>query len=178
MFLVLKRNYRASSNMNRFPALLFLLLALSSCNRTLLTNNTPQCKFRLTQQALLLTNKRWQEVSIEARRLSAGAMPTTKDFKDVTGQFSPSDLDDVAIFDEKGTYVFDEGPVKARPESPQVYEKGTWCICKGGNQLILTNGPAITVYDIIRLEEKSLVLQLHRTKEEVADTYLLTYQPF
>ena len=115
--------------MNRFPALVLLLLAFSSCNRTLLTRNTPPCKFRLTQQALLLANKRWQEVSIEARRLSDGAMPTTKDFKDVTGQFNPSDLDDVAIFDAKGTYAFDEGPVKARPESPQVYEKGTWCIC-------------------------------------------------
>ncbi|CAD5275710.1 MULTISPECIES: hypothetical protein [unclassified Imperialibacter] len=164
--------------MNRFPALVLLLLAFSSCNRTLLTRNTPPCKFRLTQQALLLANKRWQEVSIEARRLSDGAMPNTKDFKDVTGQFNPSDLDDVAIFDAKGTYVFDEGPVKARPESPQVYEKGTWCICKGGSQLILTNGPAITVYDIIELKEQSLVLQLQRSNEDIADTYLLTYQPF
>ncbi|MEQ8534343.1 MAG: hypothetical protein RIB86_20990 [Imperialibacter sp.] len=105
-------------------------------------------------------------------------MLTTKDFKDVTGQFNPSDLDDAAIFDAKGTYVFDEGPVKARPESPQVYEKGTWCIYKGGSQLILTNGPTITVYDIIELKEQSLVLLLHRTNEEIADTYLLTYQPF
>jgi hypothetical protein len=164
--------------MTKYPALLILLLVLVACNKTLLTKSTPPCKFRLTPQAQLLVDKRWKEISIEARRLSEGAMPSTKDFKDITGQFSPSDLDDAMVFNKKGTYVFDEGQMKARPQSPQIYESGNWCICRGGEQLVLSNGPAITVYDILQLEENSLILQLHRTKEEVADTYLLTYQPF
>ena len=68
--------------------------------------------------------------------------------------------------------------MKARPESRQIYESGSWCICKDSRQLALINGPSITVYDIIELQQNSLILQLYRTREEVADIYLLTFQPF
>lgn len=81
------------------------------------------------------------------------------------------------VFNKNGTYVFDEGKTKARPGSAQVYEQGNWCICAGGNQLILGSGPSITSYEVIRLEENVLVLQLMRTRNEKADAYLLTYQP-
>ncbi len=157
---------------------LILIGILSACSKPLLTKNTLPCKFRLTPQAEMLVDKAWRETSIEAKKDSGDSTHSSKGFKNITGQFHPSDLDDIVMFSRKGTYLFDEGKEKARPEGAQVYESGKWCICNDGAQLVLANGPSLTVYQIIEVEENSLILKLQRTNEKVADTYLLTYRPF
>jgi hypothetical protein len=166
-----------SQLMRRNLLLISLALVTWACSNSVLVKQRLPCKFRMSQQAQVLVGKQWKEISIEAKRQVNNAMPSSKDYRDITGQFSASDLDDVMVFSRNGTYVFDEGNVKARPESAQIYESGNWCICKGGKELALINGPSLTIYNIVELHDKSLVLQLHRTNEVLADTYLLRYIP-
>lgn len=149
-----------------------VLLAVTclSCSRKLVYEQTIPCRFELNETALQLAGKKWTETDIELRRLEKDSA-----YNEITGQFMESDLDDVMYFNSNGTYIFDEGKRKARPQSPQVYENGKWCLCENGNQLALISGPSVTIYDIVALSENVLQLRLLRIKGEKEEAYLLTY---
>lgn len=84
--------------------------------------------FYMNDVGRMLINKKWVEVSIEV-------IQTDTLSKDITGQFMKSDLDDIIVFSEDGTYEFDEGKTKARNESSQIYQKGIWRINEQGEIL-------------------------------------------
>jgi len=155
--------------MSRIAILCLLVFVVVSCKRAVYQSGFEDCQFKLTPQTRMLVGKRWTETSIQTKKLDGD-----QEFKDITRQFMPSDLDDIVIFNKDGTYLFDEGKTKAREKGAQIYESGTWCICNPGNQLVLGTGPSRTVYEIVRLENDHLVLHLLRPDSEV---YLLTYQP-
>lgn len=128
--------------------------------------------WQASSDSQFLINKKWTEVSIEVIKHHNDS----SDF-DITDQFMKSDLDDLMIFKEDGTFVFDEGISKARRESNQIYSSGKWTLDQASSQLSLCMNGEMTIYEIITLKPELLILQLELKKPGKSYTYLLTYHP-
>ena len=121
-----------------------------------------------TKTYAMLINKNWKEVSIEV----FGADDNLN--KDITHQFMKSDLDDIILFNDNGTYLFDEGRSKARNESSQVYDNGTWTFDHYTNSLELLSHEIYTTYQLIKISNETLILKLEIPSKNYF--YLITYQ--
>ena len=115
----------------------------------------------------MLTAKRWKEINIEV-------FDDSELHKNITHQFMKSDLDDIILFMENGTYLFDEGQSKARDVSAQIYENGNWQLNSEDKTLVLSTKNSTTTYKIQELTDNELVLELPVESKEYH--YVLTYQ--
>ena len=157
------------NQMKNILFLLFSLFLLTSCSKTYQTSSTipPQWDFQLTAESMTLLDKQWSEVAIKVIEDE----PLSEEDKDITHQIYATDLDDLMIFRENGTYQFDEGRSKAVATGSQVYEDGYWQL--KDNQLVLMAHGAETLYLVEKLSADSLVLKLPVAGE--AYHYLITY---
>lgn len=152
--------------------LLLLLLVACKSQRVSPQDNVCTLDFRLTKTSKALIDRNWTESNITRLNWDENG-----DSHDVTDQFMSSDLDDVIIFNRDGTFAFDEGESKARPESAQVYETGHWSLYEKENKLILCTEGRNTIYEVVTVNPELLVLQLKKSKSGKKYTYTLTYSP-
>lgn len=157
-------------------SIIFASLVLSCKISRIYKNKTFEGSCNITWQtssdSQLLINKKWTEASIEVIKHHNDSSDL-----DITDQFMKSDLDDLMIFKEDGTFVFDEGTSKARLESNQIYSSGQWTMDQTSSQLLLCIHGEMTIYEIITLNPELLILQLEQKKPGKSYTYLLTYRP-
>lgn len=157
-------------------ALISILIACSllSCtsSRKLAADRLCSIKFKRTKQSLHLINKKWTEISIKVfmRQNDHTEM-------DITDQFMASDIDDLMIFHEDGTFVFDEGASKATPGSHQVYGSGSWALYEKEAKLVLCMDDYQTIYEVMELNPHEMILQLKESNSRKSYTYVLTYRP-
>lgn len=147
----------------KYKLILFFVMTLFliSCSKQL------QVEVVGGKEYKMLTSKRWKEINIEV-------IDNGKLHKNITHQFMKSDLDDIILFMENGTYFFDEGQTKARDVSAQIYENGNWQLNSEDKTLVLTTKNLITTYKIKELTDNTLVLELPVELKEYH--YLLTYK--
>jgi TonB family protein len=93
----------------------------------------------------------------------------------ITRQFDGTDRDDLSIFREDGTFLFEEGQTKFTPQSSEKYYTGTWQVNDDGHILTMRTGRSSDVYQILRLDTSAMVLKLFVSKEESTYYYLLSY---
>lgn len=151
-------------------SLLFLLLIACKSQREMSHENACTLNFKLTRESKALIDRNWTETNITILNWDENG-----DSHDVTDQFMSSDLDDVILFKKDGTFAFDEGESKARPESAQVYETGYWSLHEKEKKLILCSEGYNTIYEVQEVNQEMLVLQLQRSKSGKKYTYILTY---
>ena len=151
---------------------LLLSILLIACKSRQITKHDNVCalNFKLTKDSEVLIDRPWTETNITVLNWDENG-----DSNDVTDQFMPSDLDDVIIFKKDGTFAFDEGASKARPESAQVYESGNWALYHEEKKLILCTDGNNTIYEVVDINPELLVLQLQKSKLGKKYTYTLTY---
>ncbi len=156
--------------------LISILIASSllSCtsSRKLASEHLCSIKFKRTKQNLDLINKRWSETSIKVLMRQNDHTEL-----DITDQFMLSDIDDLMIFHENGTFVFDEGASKATPGSHQVYGSGSWALYEKESKLVLCTDDYQTVYEVVVLNPNELILHLKESDSRKSYTYVLTYHP-
>lgn len=85
----------------------------------------------------MLTAKNWTPVSIQINPgLDVNGDGVTE--TEITPFYQPCQLDDFFKFNTDQSYTADEGASKCDPNSPQVYETGTWAWGNNETQLNLT----------------------------------------
>lgn len=159
--------------MRNLVILFYLVLFYSifihiACSKVNYDSKGDYTAIELTDTMKTLVDKRWMEVLVEVKHPKLDSTQATN----ITHQFLRSDLDDLLIFSDDGTYQFDEGKSKSREESKQVYEQGNWSIV--GSHLVLMTNNSKTHYLIKQLSAGSLVLKLPVKNEEYY--YVLTYR--
>lgn len=85
----------------------------------------------------MLTAKNWTAVSIKINPgidVNQDGTPDT----DLTPFYDTCTMDDFLKYNADQTYKIDEGATKCDPNSPQVYESGTWSWASGETQLTMT----------------------------------------
>ncbi len=158
----------------RFPffnhVILFVLggpFLCISCSNKVHRNKSIPTTISLTDQGRLLVGTPWKEKAIEV----VYDKIQQEENQNITGQFAKTDLDDLMVFSEDGTYRFEEGKSKLRKESIDVYENGNWFI--EDNKLVLTSNHSKTTYLIHKVVSDSLVLLLPVANENYH--YMITY---
>lgn len=148
---------------------LFILgiISISGCSKNHYSSKIKVPDFYMNDVGRMLINKKWMEVSIEV-------IQTDTLSKDITGQFMKSDLDDIIVFSEDGTYEFDEGKTKARNESSQIYQKGIWRINEQGEILFFDANGKATSYYIKEISSDKIILTLPVKNKNYY--YLMTYK--
>lgn len=113
---------------------ILIVFSLFSCtsSRKLAADQLCSIKFKRTEQSLDLINKKWTEISIKVLMRQNDHTEL-----DITDQFMSSDIDDLMIFHEDGTFIFDEGASKATSGSHQVYGSGNWALYEKESKLVL-----------------------------------------
>jgi TonB family protein len=125
----------------------------------------------LLPAAELLASHIWKESSVVVYKLIG--QDTIK--YTITDQFGTTDRDDLSLFREDGTFLFEEGQTKHTPQSAQKYYTGTWQVSMDEKELTLKTTYSKDTYQILQLDSSQLVMKLFVTKEEKTYYYLLSY---
>lgn len=144
-------------------------ICLVACSKKYVQNAAPSLHFELTDQAKILINKSWHEKSVEVVHHDLDSSQVMN----ITQQFLNTDLDDVVIFSQDGSYQYDEGETKSRNDSQQVYENGNWYLAK--DHLVLVTHNSRIHYQVKELSLNTLVLKLFPKQENYH--YVITYEP-
>ena len=121
----------------------------------------------------LLASYVWKESSVVAYKLKNNDTLTYA----ITNQYDGTDKDDLSLFRENGTFLFEEGKTKFTPQSSQKYYTGLWQVREDQKELILKTAQSMDTYQIIQLDSSQMVLKLFVKNEENTYYYLLTYTP-
>jgi TonB family protein len=150
--------------------ILSTLLAFSSCSKKIYQTTLPASP-ALSPAGVLLASYIWKEASVVAHKL------VNQDtlVYNITKQFGTTDRDDLSLFREDGTFLFEEGKTKYTPQSSQKYYTGTWQLSAGQKELTLKTAQSSDTYQILQLDSNQMVLKLFVQQEENIYYYLLTY---
>lgn len=152
--------------------IIVIVITLSSCSKksyqaAVVANSSPT----LSPGAELLASYIWKETSVVAYKPKGNDTLTYN----ITRQFEGTDRDDLSLFREDGTFLFEEGQTKFTPQSAEKYYTGTWRLSDDLHTLTLQTGKSTDVYQILRLDTGAMVLKLFVTNEEHTYYYLLSY---
>jgi hypothetical protein len=111
----------------------------------------------------------WKETSVVAHKLRGN---DTLSYN-ITRQFDGTDRDDLTIFCEDGTFLFEEGQTKHTAQSSEKYYTGTWQLTGDGRKLTLNTSKAGDEYQILRLDSTTMVLKLSVTHQKAPITICL-----
>jgi hypothetical protein len=136
-----------------FWRLLIMLVIVSACSRRI--SPTQGNGLNLSQKAQLLADKDWREVRIDLEEYYTDTLKSN-----LIHQFAAADLDDLYHFASDGTYRFDEGSTKHRPELKQVFYEGRWTFYEATSELHLESQGSTTIYHVMELSANRLVLKL------------------
>jgi protein TonB len=151
--------------------LINIVLTLSSCSKKYYQAGVTTQAPALSPAAELLTSYIWKETSVLAYKPKGSDTLTYN----ITRQFENTDKDDLTIFRQDGTFLFEEGQTKFTPQSSEKYYTGTWQLEDGQRMLTLNTNNSTDVYEIIRLDTTGLTLKLAVKNEENTYYYLLSY---
>ncbi len=121
----------------------------------------------------LLTSYIWKEKAVQLYKFIGSDTLVYN----LTKQFEHIDKDDLTLFREDGTFLFEEGQTKFTPQSAQKYATGTWQLMNNEATLTLKTLHSSDAYQIIELDTSTLVLRLTISKEQQKYAYLITYVP-
>lgn len=148
----------------------YLTLLLTSCFYSCSRKNFSGTSLTQSPKAELLSNYVWRETSVIAYTLVSG--DTIRD----NISKANVDQDDLTVYNEDGTFIFEEGETKLKPVHAQVYLKGTWKLNEDGTVLMLESDGSVDEYRIIRLDASILMVNLAvDTGEGQYKNYLITY---
>lgn len=151
---------------------LSIFFALSGCGKKLYQATLPAAP-ALPPAEELLASYVWKESSVIAYKLLSGDTLVYN----ISKQFGSTDKDDLSIFREDGTFLFEEGQTKHTLQSAQKYYTGSWQVSMDAAELKLTTPHGSDTYQILQLDSSQMVLKLFVTNEKNIYYYLLTYVP-
>ncbi|UXE67281.1 MAG: hypothetical protein KA713_01355 [Chryseotalea sp. WA131a] len=157
--------YSLIKNYLIIPAVLIILL--SGCSHKNIATQLPT--FEHSSTAKLLINKHWLEGDV----LLTEHPDTT--VRNITLQFPAPERDDILILREDGTYLYDEGASRDKPNDKRIFSHGTWQVVEQNKRLLLTANGSINTYDILEITDSTLVLKLNITQRSRSYAYTLYF---
>jgi len=147
-----------------------IAIALCSCSKKNYQATTIQSPV-LSLAEKTLSSYIWKESTIIAHKLVGQDTIAYN----ITKQFANTDKDDLTIFREDGTFLFEEGHTKYTPQSSQQYYTGLWQLSADQQYLTLSTDKSADRYQVIQLNSSRIVLKLSVNDQESTYYYLLTY---
>jgi hypothetical protein len=123
----------------------------------------------------MLTGKTWSPVTVSINPpADVNGDGTTE--SDLTPLYQQCNLDDIYDFKTDQSYTGDEGPTKCDPNSPQVFEQGTWNWAANETQIVLTTGGQNATLNIDSFSATQLVASQATQINNNNHTLTITYQ--